>query len=65
VGAESVRVKKEGEGRVAVAEVVSNSNACCEMHALPLFSSQFIHPNSTMQKEDSLSYRNAGTCMEY
>jgi hypothetical protein len=30
-----------------------------------LFSSQISSPNSTMQKEDSLSYRNTGTYIEY
>jgi hypothetical protein len=33
--------------------------------ASPLFSSQIQHPNFTMQKEDSPSHQNVGTCMEY
>jgi hypothetical protein len=31
----------------------------------PLFSSPNSSPNSTMQKEDSLSHQNVGKCMEY
>jgi hypothetical protein len=33
--------------------------------ARPLFSSQIQHPNFTMQKEDSPSHQNVGTCMKY
>jgi hypothetical protein len=32
---------------------------------LPLFSSQFHHPNFTMQKGDSPSHQNVGKCMKY
>ena len=56
--------------KAAVEEGIVPGNVSFKVHGMfmlisALFRFQNSPPNSTMQKEDSPSHQNVGTCMEY